>query len=236
VTRQTATRWGLAMVFGIQVAALPAACLAGALSVLVSENSPFGADTITHDTATGLRWLDLTESISYSRSQILLETGPGGTFEGYRLATDAEIQPLFVDAGIDLGPGTFDQFVPQNYAPIAALAALVGQLGTNGNCGNGCTFFYTQGFTAELPPFQNTAAVSGFAWFDNSAPLSQSYPQAPIGRVSFGGGGDPGASPDRGSWLVQAPEPTRTALAGAAGAALFALRVGRRTNRRYSEA
>jgi hypothetical protein len=233
VTRQIATRWGFAILFGIQVAALVTPCLAGA--VLLSEGSPFGADTITHDTATGLLWLDLTESTSYSHIQILDATGPGGTFHGYRLATDAEIQQLFVDAGIDLGPGTND-FVPQNYAPIVALAALMGQLGNDGNCGIGCTFFYTQGFTAELAPSQGTAAVSDFAWFDNSPPLSQSYPQAPIGRVEFGGGASAGASPDKGAWLVQVPEPTGTALAGAAGAALVALRAGRRPSRRYSEA
>lgn len=234
MTRQTATRWGFAILFGIRVAALPASCLAGGVSVLLSENSPFGADTITHDTATGLFWLDLTESTSSSYTQILNATGPGGSFDGYRLATDAEIQHLFVDAGIDLGPGTSD-FVPQNYAPIVALAALMGQLGANGNCGNGCTFFYSQGFTAEPSPYPGLVASTSFAWFDNTPPLSQSYPQAPIGSVLFGGGASAGASSDGGAWLVQVPEPAGTALAGAAGTALVALRAGRRPSRRYSE-
>lgn len=222
MTRQIIARWSFAILFGMQVAALPASCLAGA--VLLSEGSPFGADTITHDTVTGLLWLDLTESTSYSHTQILDATGPGGTFAGYRLATDAEIQQLFVDAGIDLGPGT-SNFVPQNYAPIVALAALMGQLGNDGNCGIGCTFFYSAGFTAE-PPYSSLVASTSFAWFDNSAPLSQSYPQAPIGRVLFGGGASADASPDEGAWLVQVPEPAGTALAGAAGAALVALRAG----------
>jgi len=201
---------------------LAAALLAGseafAAAVLQSESSSFGPDTITFDSASGKRWLDLTESTSISHTQILVEVAVGGLFEGYHLATDAEIAQLFADAGIDLGPGTND-FVPQNYDAIVALTNLIGVLGTNGSCGSGCTFSYTQGYTAEPQPYPGGFAVSAVSWFDNSAGLSASYPQAPVGRVAFGDGSGDTSSPYLGSWLVL-PEPGALASGAAAIAVL----------------
>ena len=66
----------------------------------------------------------------------------------------------------------------------------------------GGDFSYTQGFTAEPPPFAGVVAASDLAWFDNDPPQSPSYPTASIGRVGFGGGRSDGASADVGSWLI----------------------------------
>ena len=55
----------------------------------IPSDSPFGPDTITLDTETGLRWLDLTLSTPFTYDEMLVELGPGGTFDGYRLATRA---------------------------------------------------------------------------------------------------------------------------------------------------
>jgi hypothetical protein len=176
-----------------------------AAAPLQSQGSSFGGDTITFDPNTGLQWLDLTVSIGYSKSEMDDQIQPGGVFEGYHFATNDEIRQLFIDAGIDVGPGS-DEFIAANYEPIVQLANLIGVLGANGNCGGGCTFYYAQGYTAEPPPFENTVAVTGVSWFDNDPPQSPSYPQAPIGRVLFGGGRSDGASSDVGSWLI-VPEP-----------------------------
>ncbi|HSJ96574.1 MAG TPA: hypothetical protein VLC53_05865, partial [Myxococcota bacterium] len=134
-------------------AALLLALAAPASAELVSESSEFGEDTITHDTETGLRWLDLTESIIHSYAAILTGFDAGGEFEGYRFATDEEVATLWVNAGIDT---TVRSFVPQNYDPVVALAELVGQTGDGGNCGTGCTFFFSQ------------------AWYDSGSPAPES--------------------------------------------------------------
>src|SRR5688572_7151684 len=83
--------------------ALPLALPLAAGATLISESSPFGADTVTFDSETGLRWLDLTESAGLSHTEITLELAPGGAFEGYRFATAAELTELFANAGIDVG-------------------------------------------------------------------------------------------------------------------------------------
>ena len=197
------------------VMAPPESGIAGAPLPLQSQSSSFGPDTITFDPNTGLQWLDLTESIGYSHNQMLHEIQPGGAFEGYHYATDAEIRQLFIDAGIDVGPGSED-FIPANYAPIVALTDLIGVVGDFGNCGSGCTFFFTQGYTAEPPPYPGQVASTGLSWFDNDPLLSPSYPQASIGRVLFGGASSGDATPSQASWLI-VPEP------GAGASALVAL-------------
>jgi hypothetical protein len=207
--RTAAARWWLMLIAGIAslVMAAPESGIASA--PLQSQSGSFGPDTITFDPSTGLQWLDVTESIGYSHSQMLLEIQPGGAFEGYHYATDAEIRQLFIDAGIDVGPGS-ENFIPVNYAPIVALTNLIGVVNTNGNCGNGCSFSYTSGYTAEPPPYPGAVSATDLAWFDNDPLLSPSYPQASIGRVEFGGGSGDSANPYIGSWLL-VPEPDAVA-------------------------
>jgi hypothetical protein len=205
-------RRGLIALTAVLVATSPGRAVAGAS--LQSLNSSFGFNTITFDPNTGLQWLDLTESTGYSKSQMQSEIQPGGAFEGHHLATDDEIRQLFLNAGIYVGPGS-NEFIAVNYAPIVQLASFIGVLGTGGNCGGGCTFSYTQGFTAEPPPFAGTVAATDLAWFDNDPPQSPSYPTASIGRVGFGGGRGNNASADVGSWLI-VPEPDAVASSAAA--------------------
>src|SRR4029453_2835960 len=90
---------------------VPLACLVAgwlvpgtATATLVSEDSSFGTDTITFDTETGLRWLDLTLSNGLSHDEVLQALLPGGQFEGYRLPRSARLAPLFLHAGCAFDP------------------------------------------------------------------------------------------------------------------------------------
>lgn len=54
------------------------------------------------DTLTNWLWLDATETINRSVGDVSSQLGPGGEFEGYRLATRLEIHNLFTSAGLTL--------------------------------------------------------------------------------------------------------------------------------------
>jgi hypothetical protein len=187
-----------------------------AAATLTSESSSFGPDTITRDSETGYGWLDLTLSAGLSRSEILQELGPGGTFDGFELATQEQVAELFANAGIDVSPSALDDFVPQNYAPVSALAALVGQLSANGNCGSGCTFFASAGYIDGPSPSPGFFLVATLAWFDNSAPQNPSYPQAPLGRASLESSTQGAASSSLGAFLIPEPAAPLLVCAGAA--------------------
>lgn len=68
-------------------------------AAIVSIDSSFGADTITRDTATGLDWLDVTETLNLSYNEVTAQLGSGGAFEGYRYATEAELGTLISNFG-----------------------------------------------------------------------------------------------------------------------------------------
>jgi len=70
-------------------------------ALLVSEDSSFGSSSITRDTDTGLEWLDLDHTLLKDYSSVVSQFGPGGTYDGFRLATGAELEILFYSsAGI----------------------------------------------------------------------------------------------------------------------------------------
>jgi hypothetical protein len=212
----------IALRVGAPAIALLLAAVSPSLAVLVSEDSDFGADTITHDSETDLRWLDLTLSTGFSYVNLLAELEAGGDFEGYRLATRAEVQELWLNAGIDLST---NDFVEVNYDPIVALTALIGQTGTDG-CGTGCSILFTQGWTDNEAPPVAPIRIATLAWIDNTAGVHPSLPQAPVGRASVGGTSSP-SSPLRGAWLVQAPEASAAALGSSAALALGVLALSR---------
>ena len=54
----------------------------------------------TFDTATGLEWLDLTQTSGKSFADVSGQFGAGGLFAGYRYATAAETQGIFQQFGL----------------------------------------------------------------------------------------------------------------------------------------
>jgi hypothetical protein len=64
-----------------------------------------GDNLITHDDVSGLQWLDLTETYGLTYDYVSGQLGAGGEFEGFRYATDAEVQNLWSNFGIDLSAG-----------------------------------------------------------------------------------------------------------------------------------
>jgi hypothetical protein len=79
----------------------------------------------TYDTATGLEWLDLSASNGQSFKQVSAQFGAGGTFDGYRYATQAEVQNLMGNFGLPVGPySTFNTSVAPQLASFDSLLGL----------------------------------------------------------------------------------------------------------------
>ena len=51
----------------------------------------------THDTSSGLVWLDLTETIGQSYLDVSSELGAGGLYEGYRYANTSEVKDFYLN-------------------------------------------------------------------------------------------------------------------------------------------
>ena len=210
-----------------RVIAMAAACLVvmvnpgSAEATLISASSSFGADTITLDTDTGLRWLDVTLSTAYSYDDILLELGSAGVFSGYRLATRDDVLGMWGNAGIDLGPGFLNTFTSANYQPVVDLMAFVGVTGPNlGNLGGGNFFDYAAGHIESGPGGGGSVTV---------ATLSADPDPTVTGRAGFGVVPSGSQNRTHGAWLVSAaiPEPS-AAIVFAVGSVIVGLSARRR--------
>ena len=90
-------------------------------ATLIELDSSYGANTITRDTSSNLEWLDplygagwlpSTGYCCYSYNQTKNEFGAGGYFEGFRYATGAEVEQLFLlSAGINESAPDYDDSV-----------------------------------------------------------------------------------------------------------------------------
>ena len=142
---------GLA-VFGLQCGGdSPTAPSAPVQATWTSADSAFGADTLTVDPDTGLRWLDVPLSTAFSYDGILVELEAGGQFEGFRLATSDEVRTFFGNAGINVGDGFLKVFTETNFQPIVDLMEFVGVTGTMGSLGGGNFFDFTAGHIESGP-------------------------------------------------------------------------------------
>ena len=88
---------------------------------LRDTNIPLGKGfyNITKDTQTGLEWLDIWSSRYMDYDQLISELGIGGTFEGFRLATQEQLETFFGNAGLTIGGNS-------NYKNLTEFLRLVG--------------------------------------------------------------------------------------------------------------
>lgn len=97
----------------VQLLVLAAALSSPASAALITQDwQSLGDGLLTVDTSTSLAWLDLTASQLYGLGPggrslgsfrfANSEIGPGGRFDGFRFATLAEVNTLFLDAGFPI--------------------------------------------------------------------------------------------------------------------------------------
>lgn len=74
-------------------------------SVVSTDWQAAGDNLITHDTVSGLDWLDLTETNGLSYDFVSRQLVTSGQFDGWRYATNTEVVALWNNFGINLSAG-----------------------------------------------------------------------------------------------------------------------------------
>jgi len=174
-----------------------------------------GDKLITSDTSTGLYWLDLIVTQNLSYNDALNQMSPGGSLEGFRYASVAEVSGLQVSAGLpaELFYSTF--FLYKN--KMDALIDMVGETKTS----DGNRFAY--GITSD--PFDPTTGIDDR--------ILRSFSITRAASASQGVLADDSASLSISSWLVTdtrpimpepVPEPSTMLLLASSLIGLAALR------------
>jgi hypothetical protein len=108
------------LVFAATLSLFCTSLSASTLSVRDWKNVGDGA--LTYDSSTNLEWLDLTQTVGQSVPYVDSQLGPGGAYEGFRYATDAEVNQLFDNFGL-FSYSSLDEQV----AKIDDMTAFIGQ-------------------------------------------------------------------------------------------------------------
>ncbi len=184
------------MIRNAALVAYAAACSIASADIVELDDGVFGAGSVTLDTDTGLQWLDLTLSTDLSANEVDAQLGVGGTFEGWRYASVAEVLTLFVNAGIPDVPGQSSA----NIAPAQALMDFVGSTGFQAGIGDGRQAF---GITGDKSGgLRRRADMDGL--------MVNGMPEMSVGAFAFQNPN--GGAPVLGSWLVRVPHPGTLAV------------------------
>jgi hypothetical protein len=192
-------------VFALVCAVLLLPC-ARADAVLVSlDDTVFGPDTITLDTASGLEWLDLDLTIGISYNAITAQFSLGGDFAGFRHATFDEVTEFWTHANIPII--ATDGYKLENYSAVRSLQDLV----TCDPFSEGCE---TNGLVAATPN-PPSGMISWVRFLiridDDMTAIANTFGTAVFDLDS--------ASSLRGHWIVRpttVPEPSTLLLFAAA--------------------
>lgn len=184
-----------------------------AQAAFMQIDTSLGSSTALLDTSTNLAWLHLTLTANNSYDTVTSNLGAGGTFDGWRFATPAELVTFFTD---------YDGGVVNSTNALNLMNDLGGPLSDAANPTNG---FHRQSSIG----FLNIASglgheIFGYIAVDNffGPSINPNLQGSAVDNVAFSG---------TGSWLVQdqgvtTPEPGTLVLflAGAAVLSLFARR------------
>lgn len=181
-------------------------------AALVSIDSDFGTNTLTHDSVSGLEWLDVTITSGDSYATVADQIGSGLLYDGFRFATRQEVFNLWDNAGLaHYLTGTGSQ-------PNSALNTFTSFLGNTAN---------DAGCLSCVGPIGFTAVDTG-VFYQYGAYGTSNFGFAPFVDNLFNAGDNPTSS-ITGSWLVTAsPVPVPAAVwlfgSGLIGLAGFARR------------
>lgn len=123
------------------ILAISALSAAANAEVILNADSEYGSETLTIDVTHGLEFLDVTLTTNISCDDMIsTHLVSGGTYEGWRHATDSELDSLIESAGISVVAGT------PYLTPLFSVRALRDSLGETTIGFDGGGLFYTQGF------------------------------------------------------------------------------------------
>lgn len=153
-----------------QLACLLACLFVGsANATLISSDWQSANDNlITMDTATGLNWLDLSQT--YGMSLGTASSLLASTFSGFRFATHSEVIGFMSDAGLPTPAYPHNGYASFNNASdIAAQLAFTALLGETVGRGFGSDYFGSRGMVQDLDAITGSYLVGGVdLWVDNT--------------------------------------------------------------------
>ncbi|MFT4585431.1 MAG: hypothetical protein ACI915_004287 [Gammaproteobacteria bacterium] len=167
-----------------------------ASAALSSVDSSFGNNTLTHDSVSGLEWLDVAITSGNSYDTVATQIGSGLIYEGFRFATRQEVYNLWDNAGLAhylTGTGS------QPNGDVNTFAGFLGNTANDGGC------------LSCVGPVGFTAVESG-VFYQYGAYTTSNFGPAPSVDNPFNAGDNP-VSNITGSWLVAAnPVPVPVAV------------------------
>jgi hypothetical protein len=185
-------------------------------AVIGNGNVPDDGLNLSFDTSTDFEWLDLSLSTSMSYNNMIAQLGPGGLFDGFQHASNADVLQLWTNLG--LPTGSFPTF--SNASDAGALAdAAIDLLSDTGTT---ASFRFTQGTSTDVTTPANHRVLT----------VRHDLPATVSTTAGNGGLGDATAGGQIGHWLYRdrspVPEPSTLAILGTAIAAVSAIRRRRR--------